>query len=122
MIDVQNEVLGNNEIPVLIFHNSVKKHTLKRFNSESNFITCNSFSISTESYLTSLDLLDMRAIIEAVNSSYSSTTLEEFYNQFTAAYHTHMAEYHQLNSLIYLGSGLAVGGGVFAIAYYNKKI
>jgi hypothetical protein len=121
MLAKQDEVLSGNEIPVLIFHNSVKQRTLTQFNPEANFITCNSFELNAKSYLTSIDLLDMQAIIEAVNSSHSALTLEGFYNKFTAAYHSHMSAYHQQNTLIYLGGGIVVSAGVYAIAYYNKK-
>lgn len=121
MLTKEKEVLGNNEVPVLIFHNSVKQRTLNSFNPESNFITCNSFEVNAESYLTSIDLLDMRAIIEGINSSFSNLTLEDFYYKFTNTYHSYMAEHHQQNTLIFIGSMAGLSGGVYAIAYYNKK-
>lgn len=121
MFAKQNEILGENEIPVLVFHNNIESSLIGNFNKASNIITCNSFEVNPEAYLTSLDLLDLRAIVEAVNSSYHTQTLGEFYDSFTSSYYTHMNSYHQQNTLIYLGGGLVVGGGVYAIAYYNKK-
>ena len=121
MLLKEEEVFKNDEVPILIFHNSVNDRTLKRFNPESNFITCNSFQVNAESYLQSTDLLDIRAIIESVNTSFTSPTLEGFYSQFTSSYYNHMNNYHQHNSLIFVGSLIGMSGGVFAIAYYNKK-
>ena len=121
MIAKQNEALAENKVPILVFHNSVKTQTLNRFSERSNFITCNSFSVDPKSYLTSTDLLDMRAIIEGINVSYSSENLEGFYYNFTSKYYSHMADKHKYTSLVYIGTGISVGGGVVAIAYYNSK-
>ncbi|MBC7890220.1 MAG: hypothetical protein H7Z13_20285 [Ferruginibacter sp.] len=121
MIIKQNEILDKNEVPILIFHNSVKQITLDRFNSESNLITCNSFEVNPKSFLVSTDLLDMTAIIEGVNSSYLNKTLESFYNHFTSSYYAYMLQRNQNFTLIYLSSGVGVAGGIGAIAYYNKK-
>jgi hypothetical protein len=120
MVVEQDQALGNGEIPVLIFHNSAKENDMfRQFDSRSNFITCNSFNVNPASYFTSTDLLDMRAIIEGVNSCYSSSTLEEFYKNFSTVYYDHMSQHHQQLTLVYIGTGAAIGGGTFAIGYYN---
>jgi len=121
MIIKQNEILKNNQVPVLIFHNSVAHVKLNSFNSKSNIITCNSFSIKPDAYLTSTDLLDMEAIIEGLSSSYQNATLQEFYSTFTARYYSYMKQKHQQTTLIYLGGGTVIGGGIYTIAFYNPK-
>lgn len=118
MLAKESIVRANNEVPILIFHNNLQK-PLTELHSEVNFITCNSFMLNPESYLTSTDFLDMRAIIEAVNKSYSGETLAEFYNNFTNAYYAHMLKKHKLTTLVYIGGGVGMAGGISAIAYYN---
>jgi hypothetical protein len=121
MLVKQNEIIKNNEVPILIFHNSIDKTNLGIFDPESNFITCNSFNIKPDAYLASTDFLDMQAIIEGINLSYHNNTLQDFYSDFTSNYYLNMEQKHQQTTLMYLGGGVVVGGGVFAIAFYNSK-
>ncbi len=121
MIEKQNEVLRNNEIPILVFHNGGKKIGIPRFNPEANFITCNSFETNPDSYLVSTQLLDMQAVITAVNKGAESETLSQFYSNFTTSYSTHMRNQHQQFVLTCLAGTGGVGGGAYAIAYYSHK-
>ena len=121
MLVKQNEIIKNNEIPILIFHNNIDKTKLKLFNAECNFITCNSFNLKPDAYLTSTDFLDMQAIVQGITSSYQNKTLQGFYSDFTSNYYTYMKQKNQQTTLIYLGGAVAVGGGVYSIVFYNSK-
>lgn len=120
MIAQQNEILANGEVPVFIFHNN-QSSRLNSFSPEANFITCNSFELSPESYLSSTTVIDMRAVIKAINYSYSNGNLEDFYRNFTAHYSDHMKNHHRVKTLIYIGVGVGTSAGVGAIAYYNSN-
>lgn len=121
MIIKQNEIIKNNEVPVLIFHNNLDKTKLNIFNAECNFITCNSFNIKPDAYLTSTDFLDMQAIVQGITASSQNKTLQGFYSDFTTNYYSYMKQRHQQTTLIYLGGAVAVGGGVYSIVFYNSK-
>ena len=121
LIKVQNELLKKDIVPVLIFHNSSQLDGIKGIDSSSNLITCNSFQITPDSYLTSVDLLDLRSVIKAVNDSYSKPTLEHFYEDFATSYQNEILRNQQNSTLLLLSGGLTAGGGVYAIVYYKKK-
>lgn len=121
MITMQNEILDQDEIPVLIFHNSASKNMKGVFAKESNVITCNSFLLEPSSYMVSTDLLDMMTIIKAVNTSWNQSNLQDFYRQFTSSYYKGMYSKKQQQTLIYLAGAAGVTGGITTIVYYNKK-
>ncbi|UOE50009.1 hypothetical protein MTO98_02850 [Mucilaginibacter sp. SMC90] len=121
VLKFEREIIENGEIPVVVFHNNVKAASFMQLNRKTNIITCNSFTVNPEAFLTSTDLLDMRAVIEGVNSAVNNSTLSEFYNNFTAIYYSHMARHHQKQTLIYFGIGTAFIGSVGLTAYYSQS-
>ncbi|MBK6381787.1 MAG: hypothetical protein IPF72_19855 [Chitinophagaceae bacterium] len=121
MVTKQNEILKAKEIPVLIFHNNIDQNVIKHFSPQTNFITCNSFNIKPDAYLTSTNFLDMKSITKSITKSYTNKTLQGFYSDFTLNYYAQMKFKNQQNTLIYIGGGAFVGGGVFTIVYYNSK-
>lgn len=121
MLRLEKEIIEKGEIPVVVFHNKMKVPSFMQLDNKTNIITCNSFTINPEAYLTSTDLLDMRAIIEGVNNGVDNLTLGGFYNDFTSTYYSHMEIRHQQHTLIYLGAGAAFIGSIGLTAYYSKS-
>lgn len=116
----QQEVLSDGEVPVLVFHNNISPEMIVGLDPSTNIITCNSFRVSPRAYLSSTDLIDINGVVKGLEAGSERGNLKAFYNEFTNAYYEHMRLQRQKTTLIYIGGGIGVGGGVYAVAYYNQ--
>lgn len=116
------------KVPIIVFHNNSDWLTVSPqygLQNASHVITCNSFASSPNAYLQSTCFIDMEATLRALGESLENEKTGEFYEQFIGNYNNAFSEVRQRETLLWVGRGsLVVGGigtGIYAITYFHDK-
>jgi hypothetical protein len=124
---LQDQVIKNHKTPIMVFHNDYEFPSIPGIplSDATHIITCNSFEINPNAYLTTTTFIDMEATIKSINSALTQPTTRGFYNSFIDNYGISIKQINNQQALVWLGRGAlissGIGGGIYTVVYLTSN-